>query len=350
MNFTIRSVACCVAVLCLGVSACGPKLDNDGLGLDVPPADTNVSGAVTVSGSSTVEPISALVAEEFMAQNRNVKVTVDGPGTGDGFELFCNGEVDVADASRPIKDEEIQNCADNGIEFIELKVGIDGLSVITPAANQIDCLNFADLYALVGPESEGFSRWTHASGIAGELGSKTEFPDHRLVVTAPGAESGTFDSFVELVLEPMAEARVEAGAADAEQVEGARDDYSAQPDDNAIIEGVMSDSGGLGWAGFAYAEQAEGIHLVPVAKSPGAECVAPTIETIQDGSYPVSRFLYIYVNAAEVEKNPGLEAFIDFYLGGLSTFVETSDYIALADQGQTLEAWNSRTLGRQGSH
>jgi phosphate transport system substrate-binding protein len=336
-----------LATLALLVAACGPKLDSDGVGLDVPPADTTASGVVAVSGSSTVEPISALVAEEFMAQNRNVRVTVDGPGTGDGFELFCAGDIDVADASRPIKDEEVAACEEAGVEFIELAVGIDGLSVIAPESNELECLSFQDLYALVGPESEGFSNWTDAQDLAAELGSDTEFPDQNLVVTAPGAESGTFDSFVELVIEPAGEPRVAAGLLTEDEVATARDDYSAQPDDNAIIEGVTSDDGGLGWAGFAYADQAEGIHLVPIAAEPGDPCIAPTTESIQDGSYPISRTLYVYVNAGHAEENPGLAAYIDFYLGGLQVFVEYSDYIALADDAETLARWADRTTGRQ---
>jgi phosphate transport system substrate-binding protein len=117
------------------------------------------AGSITISGSSTVEPITALVAESFMADNE-VEVSVDGPGTGDGFKLFCEGETDISNASRPIKDEEAEACEAAGVEFIELKVAIDGLSVIAPESNTLECLSFADLYALIGPESEGFSKWT----------------------------------------------------------------------------------------------------------------------------------------------------------------------------------------------
>ena len=121
-----------------------------------------------------------------MAQNGDVAITVDGPGTGDGFELFCAGDVDVADASRPIKAEEVRACEAAGIDFIELPVGVDGLSVVTSASNPIACLNMLDLYALTGPESEGIETWDEAEVLARELGSDTDLPSSHLIVTAPG--------------------------------------------------------------------------------------------------------------------------------------------------------------------
>lgn len=342
----MRRTTTVVAVLVLvGLAGCGPKLDSEGSGLDVPTADPDATGTVVVSGSSTVEPISALVAEEFMAQNGDVDISVDGPGTGDGFELFCAGDVDVADASRPIKAEEVQACEEAGVGFIELPVGIDGLSVVTSAANPIDCLNAVDLYALTGPESEGIETWDEAEAFARALGSDTDFPSSHLVVTAPGPESGTFDSFVELVLDPIAEERVEEGALDESAVGTARADYAAQPDDNAILTTAAADPGALAWAGFAFVDQAQDVHPVPIAAEPGGECVAPTVDTIQDGSYPIGRTLFIYVNAAEAERNTGLRAFVDFYLAGLDTFVTTSDYVPLADPDATRDVWADRATG-----
>ena len=123
-----------------------------------------------------MQPISSRVGELLEDCGSGVAATVDGPGTGDGFELFCAGETDISDASRPIDEEELAACEDAGIEFIELKVGIDGISVLTNPANEIECLSFADLYALVGPESEGFENWSDAQDLATELGSTTELP------------------------------------------------------------------------------------------------------------------------------------------------------------------------------
>ncbi len=339
------SFAAVVIVPALLLGACGSKSDEGGDAATEAKADTEVSGSVVVSGSSTVEPITNFVREDFIAQNGEVEISVDGPGTGDGFELFCAGDTDISDASRPIKEEEAATCEENGIEFIELEVGIDGLSVITPESNSLECLSFADLYALAGPESEGFESWTDAQALATELGSDTEFPDENLVVTAPGAESGTYDSFIELAITPVGETRVEEGKIEEDAAETVRADYSASPNDNTIIEGVTGDPGGFGWVGFAFADQAEGIKLMPISEEPGGECVEPNSETIQDGSYPISRSLYIYVNKAKAAENEAVNAFVDFYMDGLDGFVEAADYIPLADSATTVEVWEAKTAG-----
>lgn len=343
------AMATSVVVPALALGACAKK-DSSANNADPATkakADTSVSGKIVVSGSSTVEPITALVREDFLAQNSNVDISVDGPGTGDGFKLFCNGETDISDASRQIKDEEAQACADAGVEFIELKIGIDGISVIAPEASPVKCLSFADLYALVGPESEGFTKWTDAEPLAKQLGSNTSFPDANLVITAPGTESGTYDSFVELVTEAVGKTRVKDGKITEDKIGATRADYSASPDDNSIIEGVASDPGGLGWVGFAFADQAEGLKLMPIAKDPDGTCVEPSAATIQDGSYPISRSLYIYVNKAKAEQNKALAAFVDFYLDGLNGFVKAADYIPLEDSSATKSLWTARTVGTQ---
>jgi phosphate transport system substrate-binding protein len=341
-------MATLAAALLLTASACGNDNSDEAAETDatVEGAD-ELSGSVSISGSSTVEPISTAVAEAFRAQAPDVDVTVEGPGTGDGFELFCSGETDISDASRPINEEEAAACADAGIEFVELEVGIDGISVITAEDNALECLNFADLYALIGPEAEGVDTWAGASEVASALGSDTELPDESLVITAPGEESGTYDSFIEIALEGAAEPRVESGDITEDEAATTRTDYAAQADDNAIIEGVSGEAGGLGWVGFAFADQAEGVKLMPIAAEPGGDCVEPTSETIQDGSYPISRSLYIYVNAGAAEENDALSQFVDFYLEGLTDFVEASDYIALADDSATTSAWEDKTTGTQ---
>ena len=136
------------------------------------------SGTVDISGSSTVAPISTRVAELWEESGSSAVVNVDGPGTGDGFALFCEGETDISDASRPIKEEEAATCEENGIEYIELKVAFDGISVLTNPANEsVSCLSFPDMYALVGPESQGFGTWADGQEIASALGSETELPD-----------------------------------------------------------------------------------------------------------------------------------------------------------------------------
>jgi phosphate transport system substrate-binding protein len=306
------------------------------------PSVAPVTGTLTISGSSTVEPITSIVAEDFKSKNPGVNYTVDGPGTGDGFALFCNGETDISDASRKIKDEEAAACEAKGIHYVELKIGIDGISVITSSANDaVTCLSFLDLYALLGPESQGFAKWSDANGLAGELGSLDGFGDPHapyanaaLEVTAPGEESGTYDTFVEFAITKIAKAR--------EKDAVTRPDYTASGDDNVIIAGVSGSGSSLGWVGFAYAdENKDKVKLLEVDGGKG--CVAPTPETIASNEYPMSRPLFIYVNTDKEATNPAITAFVDYYLSdaGIAAVTE-ADYIALgADElAATRAAWD----------
>jgi phosphate transport system substrate-binding protein len=304
------------------------------------------SETVTITGSSTVEPISTAVREAFVEDNDGVDVTVEGPGTSDGFEKFCAGDADINDASRPIDEDEIKACEDAGVEFIELEIGIDGLTVITHEDNPLDCLNFADLYALTGPEATG-DNWTDAQELATELGSDTEFPDENLVITAPGEESGTYGSYIEIVFGDIAEARVEEGKVEEDKAESARSDYTTSANDNTIVDNVKAEPGGLGWVGFAFADLAEGVKKMPISAEPGGECVEPSPETIQDGTYPISRPLFIYVNKDKAAESEALVDYVDFYLEGLTGFVEGADYVALSDDAATKKLWADRTAGTQ---
>ena len=312
-------------------------------------SSSDASGEVIVSGSSTVEPISTRVAELLEETNPDVVVTVDGPGTGDGFELFCNGETDISDASRPIAEDEIAACEENGVEFIELKIAFDGITVMTnPANDAIECMSFADLYALIGPESEGFDTWAAGQELATELGSTTTFPDAPLDLVGPGTESGTYDSFIEIALEGISEERAEAGDITEDQVGTIRNDYSSQADDNAIITQIEGSDTSLGWVGFAFAEEAgDGVKELEVSEEPGGECVAPSAETIADGTYPISRSLYIYVSKTAAEENPAVKAYVDFYLADGIAAVEEVGYVALPDDqlSTTRETWESMTTG-----
>jgi phosphate transport system substrate-binding protein len=301
-----------------------------------------LSGQIIVSGSSTVEPISALVAELFNERvSGDVAIEVTGPGTSDGFERFCAGETDISDASRSIRDEEIENCAAGGIaDIVEIKVAIDGLSIITSVENSIECLSFADLYALLGPESQGFDNWSDAQAIATELGSTTQFPDAPLEITAPGEESGTFGSFVEIVIESFNEDRGQDATT--------RPDYTASANDNVIVEGIAGSPTSLGWVGYAFAKENESrVKLLQVDDGESG-CVAPTPETIASNEYPISRDLYIYVNAAKAEENPAVAAFVDFYLsdGLISEVLEEVPYVPLdpAALAESQAAWADRTL------
>ena len=301
-----------------------------------------LSGAIVISGSSTVEPISIGVAEKFAEVAPNVDVSVDGPGTGDGFELFCKGEADIADASRAIKEEEAAACEQAGIAFLELKVAHDGIAVLTSPNNEQvnDCVSFSDLYALVGPESQGFERWSGANALAAQIGNTkaAPYPDINLTITGPGEESGTYDSFVELVLTGHAEER----GAEPET----RPDYQASADDNVIVQGIEGSDSSLGWVGYAfYAANEDRLKALEVAGDDGT-CVAASPESISDGSYPISRPLFIYVNSARLEESPALERFVELYVSeeGLQTAAEVS-YVELNDQeaGETREAFEARS-------
>ena len=316
----------------------------------------DLSGDVVVSGSSTVEPISVAVGKLFSDANSAVAIQVDGPGTGDGFAKFCAGETDISDASRPIRAEEVEACEASGIEFIELKIAIDGLSVITSTNNaDVECLAFSDLYALLGPDATGVDNWSGATSIAdgnaATLGDEfgaihTPYPDAPLTVTGPGEESGTFDSFVEIVIAPVGDA---LGVEDA----NVRPDYTASPNDNVIIEGIGQNDTSLGWVGFAFVE--ENLDTIkPLQVDGGDGCIEPTVETIADGTYPIARDLYVYVNAAKAEENPAVAGYVDFYLSdeGLGVIGPDVDagqvpYVPLAsaDIEATKGVWDAKETG-----
>jgi phosphate transport system substrate-binding protein len=341
----------------LVLTACGDDEDDPETGTDTTEAadggETGEVGAsegsVFISGSSTVEPISSLVADLFNEAGSPAQIDVEGPGTGDGFELFCNGESDISDASRPIQQEEVDACDANGIEFIEIEVAFDGISVLTSANNDaVECVTTEDLYALLGPESEGFSNWSDAQEIASALGSSTELPDAPLDITGPGTESGTYDAFAELALGGPSEARAESGDITEEQVETIRSDYASNSDDNAIIAGIESSDTSLGWVGFAFAEGA-GDSVLEIPVDGGEGCIEPSIETIADGSYPLSRSLFIYVSVPSLEENPALEEYVDFYLQDtqLNEGVLEAGYVPLPEDraAAAVERWESRTTG-----
>ena len=332
----------------LFVAACGggsgattaPATEGTGGGTASQDAGGAVTGSIFVSGSSTVEPISSGVAELFKDANPGFEFTVEGPGTGDGFKKFCAGETDISDASRAIKDEEAAACAETGVEYVELKVAIDGLSILTSVNNTaIACLSFPDIYALVGPESTGFKKWSDGAAIATELGSTTTLPDADLFVTGPGEESGTFDSFVELVIAGIAEER--------SQEDTTRPDYTASANDNAIIEGIAGNDTSLGWVGFAFAEEnLDKVRLINVAAEANGTCVEPTPDTIASGEYPIARDLFIYVNKAKAAENPALVSYVDFYMaeGTIAKVLETVPYVNLAPEAlaESRSAWDAR--------
>ncbi|MGH2637426.1 MAG: substrate-binding domain-containing protein [Actinomycetota bacterium] len=304
-----------------------------------------LTGTITISGSSTVQPISSLVAELFNEEVApGVAISVDGPGTSDGFVLFCDGEIDVQDASRAIEQEEIDACAANGVEYVELAVAFDGITVMTnPANSDVSCLNNGDLYALFGPESEGIDTWNGADSLATQVGGTGGFPSIPLEITAPGEESGTYDAFLDLAgIEDIA---LEQGLPE-DDAAALRKDYQASPDDNVIIAAMEGAESPLGFVGYAFAEGAgEGVKLLEV--DGGSGCVAPSRDTIADGSYPLSRTLYIYVSKTKLAESPALQAYVDYYVSdtGLIEAVTGTGYVELpADQIEaTRSTWTTES-------
>jgi phosphate transport system substrate-binding protein len=331
-------VAASISMLALIATACG---GNGGTGSGNGGTGDGLTGSILVSGSSTVQPITDLVAELFIEQAPDVQISVDGPGSSDGFVLFCDGETDVQDASRAISDEEIAACQANGVEYTELEVAFDGITVMTNPANTIECLTTADLYALMGPESEGFESWSDANGLARELGGTDSFPDSPLEITAPGEESGTYDAFLELA--GFEDFGVAHGLSeDAAAV--MRPDYQSSANDNVILQAIEGTPSALGYVGFAYAEEG-GDTVKEVAVDAGDGCIAPSRETIADGSYPLSRSLYVYVNKAKAAQNPALKAFVDYYVSddGLTLAVTEAGYVELPQDriDNTRSTWES---------
>jgi phosphate transport system substrate-binding protein len=314
----------------------------------------DVEGFVDISGSSTVEPISLLVAEEFNFQNQNWTYRVNGPGTTAGFEQFCNGETDISDASRAIKDSEIETCSANGVTPVELKIGIDGLAVVVSTQNDaIECLNFNDLYAIFGKESDDIRTWEEAAAFAAELGSTTSsWPSGDLAITAPGDESGTWGSFIEITLEGIQEARAEAGseaAAGDPYTRQPGDIYVASPNDNVIIDGVGGNPNGIGFVGYAFAiNNADRVRMVAIDGGDG-NCVLPDEGTVAANTYPIARDLFIYpaqerIDPASESYNPALAPYVDFYLTPEGQeLVSVAGYVQIAEDAlaETQGAWDA---------
>jgi phosphate transport system substrate-binding protein len=318
------------ATFALLAAACSTSNPNES---SPPAADGGgVQGSVKVSGSSTVLPISQLVAEQFSQQNPSVQISVDGPGTTDGFVLFCKGETAINDASRQIEPEEVSACKKGGIDYIELPIAYDGITVMTnPANSAVNCLSKADLYSLIGPESKGFDNWSDANTLDKDLGGDGTFPDVPLDLVGPGQESGTWGSFIDLVIKDIADAR---GKPD----DTTRQDYQTSGNDNVIIQGVEGSDTSLGWVGFAYAEQnAQDVKILGVSPDDdksgegNPDCVKPTRGTIENLSYPLSRTLYIYINKATASSDPAVKAFVDYYMSsaGITQAVEQAGYVDL---------------------
>lgn len=271
-------------------------------------AGGELKGTVSINGSSTVFPISQAVAEEFQKVHPAVRVVVGTSGTGGGFKQFVRGETDINDASRPIKDSEIALCKENGIEYVELKIAIDGLSVIvSPTNDWCDCLTVGQLKAIWEPGSQ-VKKWSDVD---------SSWPAEEIKLFGPDTDSGTFDYFTEAICG-------EGGAS--------RSDYTSSADDNVLVRGVSGDKNSLGYFGYAYyVENRDSLKVVGISESDDkSNCVKPTDETIEGGTYvPLSRPLFLYVNKASLKKPHVLE-YLRYYLAEGQDLVSEVGYVRLS--------------------
>jgi phosphate transport system substrate-binding protein len=270
-------------------------------------SEAALSGEVVIDGSSTVFPLTSAAAELFQAENPEVQVSVGQSGTGGGFEKFCAGETDISDASRAIEEDEIAACEQNGITQDEFAIANDGLTVIVSTENDwATCLTVEQLSAIWAPDST-VSSWNQVD---------PSFPDEPLALAGPGTDSGTFDYFTDVI-------NGEEGAS--------RTDYQASEDDNVIVQAVSGSKGGLGYLGYTYYEQNSDT-LKALEVDSGSGCVAPSPETVQDGSYaPLGRQLFIYPSAEALQR-PEVEAFVSFYIENVDEITEAAGFIGLNEE------------------
>jgi len=307
----VAALAGCSA-LAVGVAACGDdsKDSNASSGSSNAAAsdNQNLSGTVRIDGSSTVQPIAEAAAELFNGEAPNVKITVGGAGTGDGFKRFCRGETTISDASRAIEADELAACKKAGVEPVQVQVGIDGLSIITQKDLAIpnDCITTAQLKKLLDPKSK----------VANYKDLGAGFPDQKVSFFTPGTESGTFDYFTEAVLETDAEQRTK--------------EVQTSADDNQIITGIEGTDGALGYVGFSFADQQKD-KLKILSVDGGKGCVKPEVATIADGSYPLSRPLFMYPSTKTVAQ-PEVKGYISYILDNNKQIVEAADYVPLTPE------------------
>jgi phosphate transport system substrate-binding protein len=310
----ITAIALCGA-LAGGLAACGD--DDEGgaasSGGGGEAAQEELTGKVTIDGSSTVQPFAEAASEFFSEEQPGVQVTVGGAGTGAGFERFCAGEIEISDASRPIEDDEKEACEKGGVSFSEVQVANDGIAIIANEDFPVQCVKTADLKKLLGPDSK-INNYSELGG---------DWPDQAVSFFTPGEESGTFDFFTEFVLETDGEER--------------SDKVQKSANDNQIMTGVSGTKGALAYVGFSYAEEAEGIKILEVDSGDG--CVAPSAQTIQDGSYkPLSRPIFMYPSQEAIAK-PEVKGFMDFTLENAEKIAEAAKIVPMtAEQAEKAKA------------
>jgi phosphate transport system substrate-binding protein len=287
-----------VAALAGAVAACGQS-------------QTGGSGqtqVITADGSSPVFLVTEAVAEEFQRANPGTRVTVGRSGTGGGFQKFCRGEIDVSNASRPIRPTEIESCQKSGVGYLELPVAYDGIAVVIhPKNTWAATMTVAELKKIWEPAAEGkILRWNQV---------RPNWPDQELHLFGAGVDSGTFDYFTEVIVGKATQSR---------------GDYTSSEDDNVIVQGVSGDEYALGYFGYAYYEEnKDKLKIASVDNGKGP--VAPSPETVANGTYaPLSRPIFIYPKVTSLDR-PEVRSFIDFYLTKGPALVREVGYVALTD-------------------
>jgi phosphate transport system substrate-binding protein len=298
--------AACGALL-LGAAACGDDDDDGGGGSGGGDGGGELSGTIRIDGSSTVGPFAQAAQEAFQGENPGVRITVAQSGTGGGFEKFCAGETDISNASRPIdEEEEVPLCENEGVQYTEVQVANDGISVATNPELAVDCMTTDQLKEL----------WSQGSKVMSLSEIDPSLPDGELSLFGPGTDSGTFEFFTE-------EINGEEG--------NSRKDYQPSEDDNVLVQGVAGESGGLGYFGFSYYEQNQDkLNLVGVDAGNG--CVKPSMESIASGEYePLSRPLFMYPSRKALQK-PEVKAFMDYVVENYQTISEASAIVPMSEQ------------------
>jgi phosphate transport system substrate-binding protein len=264
---------------------------------------------IKIDGSSTVYPVTEAVAEEFQIATKN-KVTVGESGTGSGFKKFCRGETDISNASRPIAQKEMDACKEAGIQFIELPIAFDALTVVVNSKNDwVKSLSVEELKKMWEPKSS-VKNWKQVNAA---------YPDKALALYGPGTASGTFDYFTEAI----------NGKSKA-----SRTDYTPSEDDNVLVQGVSGNTGGLAYFGYAYYEEnKDKLRAIPISAKAGSPAVMPSPEAVKDGTYqPLARPIFIYVNATSAAFKPEVKAFVNYYLEHAPTLVKEVKYVPLTTE------------------
>lgn len=298
MSFKAKLFASIFGLVVL--ASCGSKTSNN--------ESTSLTGDIKIDGSSTVYPITEAIAEEFRVTQPSVKVSVGVSGTGGGFKRFSRGEIDINNASRPIKESEIKACEENSIQYVGLQVAFDGLAVlVNPQNTWVDHFTVEELKKIWEPDAQGkITKWSQI---------RAGWPDEPFNLYGPGVASGTYDYFTEAIVGKSG---------------SSRGDYTASEDDNVLVQGIAGDKNALGFFGHAYYEEnKEQLKLVGVDNGSGV--VLPSSETVKNGTYaPLSRPVFIYVTKSAAQRAE-VAAFVNFYLSNATTLVPDVGYIPMED-------------------